>query len=119
MVSFATISTRIFRRDFTLRTFRFQIKYHPTLSRDNEARFREHLQKRLDVFDELTSQDALGDKLNLDYNNCEKIIKFMDAVVIRLEGGSQENIDVMLQEPVSDESLDELRKKETTATKTV
>lgn len=97
--------------------YRFQIKYHPTLSRESEERFRENLQKRLNTYNELTGTGAIGSDLRLDYDNCEAIIKFMDAVVIRLEGGTQENIDLMLKETINDESLDEARKKQAAAAK--
>lgn len=35
----------------------------------------------------------------------------MDAVVIKLEGGSDEDVQLMMQEPISDESMDEIKKK--------
>jgi hypothetical protein len=35
----------------------------------------------------------------------------MDAAVIRLEGGSNEDVELMMQEPISDEAIDEVKKK--------
>lgn len=35
----------------------------------------------------------------------------MDAVVVKLEGGSDEDVELVLKEPIYDESIEELQKK--------
>jgi hypothetical protein len=72
---------------------------------------RNNLKKRLEVYEELTKRDDLGRDLRLDVDNCEAIIRFMDAVVIKLEGGLDEDVAVMMRDPISDESIDEYQKK--------
>jgi hypothetical protein len=69
------------------------------------------LKKRLDTFNELVSQNGFGKDLRFDIDNCENLIRFMDAVVIKLEDGSNEDIELMMQEPIFDEAIDEVKKK--------
>ncbi|KRZ10422.1 Serrate RNA effector molecule -like protein [Trichinella zimbabwensis] len=70
----------------------FRVKYHPE---DRAKRFQEHrdaVMRRLEIFMELREKGWL-DRLNLDQDNGENLLKFMDAVVIKLEGGTDEDIE--------------------------
>lgn len=69
------------------------------------------MKKRIDIFNELVSQNGFGKELRFDVDNCENLIRFMDAVVIKLEDGSNEDVELMMQEPISDEAIDEVKKK--------
>ncbi|KAI6209544.1 Arsenite-resistance protein 2-like protein [Aphelenchoides besseyi] len=89
----------------------FQLKYHPDMQKETNERNHERFKKRLEVFTELTQSSDVNGDLRFDFDNCENIIRFMDAVVIKLEDGTNEDVQLMLKEPIVDESLDDLRKK--------
>lgn len=72
---------------------------------------RSQLKKRLEVYKELVEQNGFSKDLRFDVDNCENLIRFMDAVVIRLENGTNEDVELMMNEPISDEAIDELKKK--------
>lgn len=57
------------------------------------------LQNRLNVFLELLEQGEL-DKVSVDVDKTEKLIRLLDTVVIKLEGGTDEDLKA-LDEPVS------------------
>lgn len=69
------------------------------------------MKKRLEVYKELVEQNGFGGNLNFDIENCENLIRFMDSAVIKLEGGTDEDIQLMMSEPISDEAIDEVKKK--------
>ncbi|KAI6191692.1 Arsenite-resistance protein 2-like protein [Aphelenchoides bicaudatus] len=89
----------------------FQFKYHPELSKASSEQQQNNLKKRLEIYNELVTQNGFGKELRLDVDNCENLIRFMDSVVIKLEDGTAEDVELMLQEPVFDEAIDEVKKK--------
>uniref|UniRef100_A0A1I7SMA9 Serrate RNA effector molecule homolog n=1 Tax=Bursaphelenchus xylophilus TaxID=6326 RepID=A0A1I7SMA9_BURXY len=88
----------------------FQRKYHPELSKESAAKADECVNKRLEIYKEVVEKDY-GKDIELSFEHTERIVKFLDAVVIKLEGGTDEDVEVLLKEPVFDESLDDLRNK--------
>ncbi|XP_059607490.1 serrate RNA effector molecule homolog isoform X2 [Phlebotomus argentipes] len=72
----------------------FKVKYHPE---DLLKRQEEHvafLRKRIDVFMELMEKEMISD-VSLDLTCTDKLLKLLDTVVIKLEGGSEEDLKVL------------------------
>ncbi|KJH52847.1 Arsenite-resistance protein 2 [Dictyocaulus viviparus] len=90
--------------------FRFRHKYHP----DESAAVREaHLadvKKRLEIFNDLKSRGCFND-LTLDLQHAREIIRLMDTLVVRLEGGSEEDVEALKHEKIEDDSLFDLGEK--------
>lgn len=91
--------------------FRFQNKYHPDHCKEVKAKALENVQKRLDVYNEVVSVPYAKD-ISFSFDNTEKIVRFLDAVVVKLEGGSEEDVNIVLNEPVDDEALTDLRNRQ-------
>uniref|UniRef100_A0A915ISC8 Serrate RNA effector molecule homolog n=1 Tax=Romanomermis culicivorax TaxID=13658 RepID=A0A915ISC8_ROMCU len=92
----------------------FRLKYHPEDSAKLKAEQSIAIQRRLSVFLDLQEKKWL-DKCNLDHDNCQNIIKFMDAVVIKLEGGTDEDIAALEKlEELLDDSYEEPPKRTVT-----
>ncbi|CAD5229430.1 unnamed protein product [Bursaphelenchus okinawaensis] len=89
----------------------FQHKYHPELSSEINKKASEFVNKRLEVYNEVITKDY-GKDLEFSFENTERLVKFMDAVVIKLEDGDDVDVETLLKEPVYDESLDDLKKKQ-------
>ncbi|CAB3407324.1 unnamed protein product [Caenorhabditis bovis] len=90
----------------------FRQKYNPEdVKKVREAQLA-NVNKRLEVFNELKESGQL-DTFSLDYNNAEKVIRTMDALVVKLEGGSDEELKAVLTQKIEDESVAELKKEKT------
>ncbi|XP_055935385.1 serrate RNA effector molecule homolog isoform X1 [Argiope bruennichi] len=85
----------------------FKLKHHPEESAKRKAELHEALKRRLAVFMELYEKGWV-DEVRIDQENSEQIIKFLDAVVIKLEGGTDFDLKVL------DEPYEEEKPKETT-----
>jgi len=72
---------------------------------------KDNCKTRLDVYNELVDQKGFDKDLRFEIDNCENLIRFMDAVVIKLEGGSNEDIEIIMGEPIFDEAIEEVQKK--------
>ncbi|GIY28611.1 hypothetical protein CEXT_239862 [Caerostris extrusa] len=79
----------------------FRLKHHPEESAKRKTELHEALKRRLDVFMELYEKDWV-DNVSIDQENTEQIIKFLDAVVIKAEGGTDLDLKV-LDEPYVEE----------------
>lgn len=60
-------------------------------------------QNRLNVFLELLDNGEL-DKVTVDVDKSEKLIRLLDTVVIKLEGGTEEDLKA-LDEPLAEEKI--------------
>ncbi|XP_055692352.1 serrate RNA effector molecule homolog isoform X2 [Lutzomyia longipalpis] len=72
----------------------FKLKYHPE---DLMKRQEEHvgfLKKRIDVFMELMEKEMIAD-LSIDLSCTDKLLKLLDTVVIKLEGGTEADLQVL------------------------
>jgi len=69
----------------------FKEKYHPTESVDRKKFIRSSLRKRLRIFLDLW-EDGYIDNLSLTIQDSETVLKFIDRVVVKLEGGSEEDV---------------------------
>ncbi|CAG9581392.1 unnamed protein product [Danaus chrysippus] len=76
---------------------RFKIKYHPEESVKRKEEQLAALKNRLNVFLELLEQGEL-DKVSVDVDKSDKLIRLLDTVVIKLEGGTEEDLKA-LDEP--------------------
>nr|CAD2164135.1 unnamed protein product [Meloidogyne enterolobii] len=92
-------------------------KYHPVESKERRTERRQHILKRLQIFNELLDANKI-DALTLSYEHAEQLIRFMDMIVIKLEDGTDADIEAAAAEPISDESvLDLLSSKQVTQQK--
>ncbi|XP_047505088.1 serrate RNA effector molecule homolog isoform X2 [Pieris napi] len=80
----------------------FKIKYHPEESVKRKEEQLAALKNRLNVFLELLEQGEL-DKVSVDVDKSDKLIRLLDTVVIKLEGGTEEDLKI-LDEPAPSEN---------------
>eukprot|EP00092_Neocalanus_flemingeri_P002381 GFUD01002547.1.p1 GENE.GFUD01002547.1~~GFUD01002547.1.p1 ORF type:complete len:408 (-),score=139.00 GFUD01002547.1:1060-2283(-) len=89
----------------------FKQKYHPDESVKRKDELREMLQKRVEVFQEFMEQGKF-ERLTLDGEKQDALIKVLDSVVIKLEGGSDFDITVLdLPDPEEEQKKEEASKK--------
>ncbi|XP_067139993.1 serrate RNA effector molecule homolog isoform X2 [Centruroides vittatus] len=84
----------------------FKSKYHPEECGKRRADQVAALKKRLDVFLELLDKDAI-DAVSIDVEKSDQIVHLLDAVVIKLEGGTDNDLRV-LDEPYEEEKPKEM-----------
>lgn len=69
----------------------FKDKYHPIDSVDRKRFVRNAIRKRLRVFLDLWEEGYMDD-FSLDFSYNEVVLKLLDRVVVKLEGGSDEDV---------------------------
>nr|CAG4649244.1 EOG090X04A7 [Scapholeberis mucronata]SVE93549.1 EOG090X04A7 [Scapholeberis mucronata] len=76
----------------------FKLKYHPeeNLKRKNEHKA--HIESRMKVLMEIMEEKRL-DQVTIDADQSEKLVKLLDTIVIKLEGGSENDLHA-LENPV-------------------
>nr|XP_058954970.1 serrate RNA effector molecule homolog B-like isoform X2 [Pocillopora verrucosa] len=72
----------------------FRMKYHPKEMALKQKEYKKSMQRRLSVFLNLL-KSGRADDISLDIDNSEAIIKLLDAVVIKLEGGLDSDLVVL------------------------
>uniref|UniRef100_A0A914HB15 Serrate RNA effector molecule homolog n=1 Tax=Globodera rostochiensis TaxID=31243 RepID=A0A914HB15_GLORO len=85
----------------------FRFKYHPEDSRSAREEQRSDIRKRLSVFNDFLD-NGIFDNIRLDIAHSDPIIRLMDAVIVKLEGGTNADIDAIKDEPIEDESVQDL-----------
>ncbi|XP_055917768.1 serrate RNA effector molecule homolog isoform X2 [Eupeodes corollae] len=80
----------------------FKSKYHPTESVKRKEEQRSFLKRRADVFNELLENGTVSG-VTLDSSQSDQLLRLLDTVVIKLEGGTDEDLKVL------DEPLPELK----------
>merc|ERR1719312_353859 len=89
----------------------FKQKYHPDDSVKRKDELREMLKKRVEVFQEFMEQSKFAD-LTLDGDKQDALIKVLDSVVIKLEGGTDFDISVLdLPDPEEEQKKEDAKKK--------
>ncbi|XP_042908669.1 serrate RNA effector molecule homolog [Parasteatoda tepidariorum] len=83
----------------------FKLKHHPEESQKRKAELHIALKRRLDVFMELFEK-GLVENVSVDQEKTDQIVKFLDAVVIKLEGGNDFDLTV-LDAPYEEEKTKE------------
>lgn len=68
-----------------------------------------HFQNRLNVFLELLEQGEL-DKVTVDVDKSDKLIRLLDTVVIKLEGGTEEDLKALDNPAPAENNNDKLGK---------
>ncbi|KAM3723165.1 Serrate RNA effector molecule [Dirofilaria immitis] len=87
----------------------FRLKYHPEDSGRRKTEQRENVLRRLEIFQNLHDEGFI-DKLQIDYDFAPEIIRIMDTLVIKLEGGTEDDVAALKSEKIDDESVLELKK---------
>jgi len=88
----------------------FKQKYHPEDSVKRKEELKAMLVKRVDVFQEFFATDIFTD-LTLDGDKQDALIKVLDSVVIKLEGGSDFDLTI-LDYPDNEDKKEDKRDKE-------
>merc|ERR1712098_550740 len=89
----------------------FKQKYQPDESVKRKDELREMLKKRVEVFQEFMDQGKFAD-LTLDGDKQDALIKVLDSVVIKLEGGTDFDISVLdLPDPEEEQKKEKKKKK--------
>ncbi|XP_058979591.1 serrate RNA effector molecule homolog isoform X2 [Musca domestica] len=76
----------------------FKNKYHPVDSvkrKDEQLNF---LKKRVEVFEELL-QNGMIQSVTVDTNQTDPLLRVLDTVVIKLEGGTDEDLKILDEKP--------------------
>ncbi|RLU20650.1 hypothetical protein DMN91_007263 [Ooceraea biroi] len=76
----------------------FKIKYHPEESVKRKEEQVSGLKKRVEVFLEMLESDGI-DKVSVDADQADALLHVLDAVVIKLEGGTEEDLQVLNVKP--------------------
>ncbi|KAG8241523.1 hypothetical protein J6590_085147 [Homalodisca vitripennis] len=77
----------------------FKLKYHPEESIKRKEEQSDALKRRVEVFMEFLDNGRL-DKVTVDAEQSEQLIKLLDAAVIRLEGGTDLDLEILDEVPV-------------------
>ncbi|XP_022920645.1 serrate RNA effector molecule homolog isoform X2 [Onthophagus taurus] len=83
----------------------FRLKYHPEDSVKRKEEQMAALKKRVTVFMDLLNSEKLS-TISIDYSRTNDLLKVLDTVVVKLEGGTDEDLAILEQE------YSELEKKE-------
>ncbi|KAK4873375.1 hypothetical protein RN001_015404 [Aquatica leii] len=75
----------------------FRLKYHPEDSIKRKDEQMNSLKKRLEVFMDLLNSGKVG-AVHVDSVQTNELLKLMDTVVIKLEGGNDEDVEALEQE---------------------
>ncbi|XP_017793039.1 PREDICTED: serrate RNA effector molecule homolog [Habropoda laboriosa] len=92
----------------------FKIKYHPEESVKRKDEQVAALKKRVEVFLEMLDVEEI-DKVSVDADQADILLHLLDAVVIKLEGGTEEDLQVLDVKPANTiMSKDTIKDKEDT-----
>ncbi|XP_052903474.1 serrate RNA effector molecule homolog isoform X2 [Anopheles moucheti] len=85
----------------------FKIKYHPEESQKRKEEQLSFLKHRCEVFlDLLNSKDVA--KVSVDASNSDALLRLLDTVVIKLEGGTEEDLQILDEKPLAVEPTTKL-----------
>ncbi|VDD92280.1 unnamed protein product [Enterobius vermicularis] len=87
----------------------FRLKYHPDDSGKRKEEQKKNLLRRLEIFEEMQNKGVI-DKIHVDFDCAADIIRVMDTLVVKLEGGTDEDVNALQNEKIDDESVIELGK---------
>ena len=73
---------------------RLREKYHPDFIDETREQIAKNIRQRLDVFLDLFDKGMI-DNQSVDVENTKNLIKLMDAVVIKLNGGTDEDLAIL------------------------
>lgn len=78
---------------------RFKLKYHPEESLVRKEEQINYLKKRVEVFLELLNVGEITN-VTVDTTNTDQLLKLLDTIVIKLEGGTEEHLKLLNEKPV-------------------
>ncbi|XP_031555255.1 serrate RNA effector molecule homolog isoform X2 [Actinia tenebrosa] len=84
----------------------FRGKYHPKEAAVRNKEMQKAVKKRVSVFLELM-KSGRADSLLLDVDHSDNIVKLLDAVVIKLEGGSDFDLTILDRAPSPERKMNE------------
>ena len=88
----------------------FKQKYHPDDSVKRKEELKSFLEKRVEIFNEFSENGKFKD-LKLDCESQETLIRLLDSVVIKLEGGTEFDLLALdLPDPEEEESKEDKRR---------
>ncbi|XP_014488480.1 PREDICTED: serrate RNA effector molecule homolog isoform X2 [Dinoponera quadriceps] len=79
-------------------SYTFKIKYHPEESVKRKDEQVSALKKRVEVFLEMLKLGEI-DKVSVDADQADVLLRLLDAVVIKLEGGTEEDLQILDVKP--------------------
>nr|SVE91069.1 EOG090X04A7 [Daphnia sinensis] len=77
----------------------FKLKYHPEENQKRKNEHQAHIELRVKTMLDLMGEGYL-DQVTIDADQSEKLVKLLDTVVIKLEGGSEVDLQVLENPPV-------------------
>lgn len=83
----------------------FKSRYHPDENYKRRNEQHQNIINRVDVFMDLMNKGWLND-ISADYDKANEIVRFLDAVVIKLEGGSDQDVKQLLDGTADVEIID-------------
>lgn len=75
------------------------MKYHPEESLVRKEEQINYLKKRVEVFLELLNVGEITN-VTVDTTNTDQLLKLLDTIVIKLEGGTEEHLKILNEKPV-------------------
>jgi len=72
----------------------FKLKYHPEENQKRKTEQQGYIKLRIDTFVDMMNSGRF-DELSVDADQSEKLVKLLDAVVIKLEGGTDLDLQVL------------------------
>ena len=88
----------------------FRMKYHPTEVETRQTEVRKMLQRRLEVFHQLVT-DQFIEEVRIDNSSEDKLLELMDKVVVLLEGGTEQDYeDIVSKENNTEKEVKQLHK---------
>ncbi|XP_065195747.1 serrate RNA effector molecule homolog isoform X1 [Sycon ciliatum] len=76
----------------------FREKYHPVIKKDRDTTVRQQLRTRVNAFVDLMDSGRL-DKIGLDAENMDGIVRLLDAAMIKMEGGTDNDLRILDRPP--------------------
>ena len=87
----------------------FRARYHPQVVEQRQAESKAALEKRLAVFHQLVTEEFI-DEVRVDSGHEDKLVELMDKAVILLEGGSEQDFEMLSSKENVSEGCKQLHK---------
>merc|ERR1712098_747649 len=88
----------------------FREKYHPVDGKKKKDSVQNRVKKRLEIYQDLVEKSEMLKSLPLDSDSEKKILKLLNTVVIKIEGGKEEDLKVLEDDYKENENTKELHK---------
>nr|CAG4646176.1 EOG090X04A7 [Macrothrix elegans] len=81
----------------------FKLKYHPEENQKRKNEHKAHVEQRVKTLMEMTDEGRF-ENVTIDADQSEKLVKLLDIVVIKLEGGTEADLQVLEKPPTHTET---------------